>query len=62
MPGTPRLLRATQVNAPLARSKIDGAGIMAKNFANSSFLTYYIQDEVGTVEPTASINAAVQGT
>jgi hypothetical protein len=28
------------------RGKVDDAGEMARNFANSSFLAYYIQDEV----------------
>jgi hypothetical protein len=49
------------INAKTTRAKVDGAGRMAAQFRNSSFLTYYIQDEVGTVEPTASIAAAVKG-
>jgi hypothetical protein len=83
-------------NAKTTQAKVDEAGLMARNFANSSFLLYCaptleqphcafatqftatrgasalstfcryflrsdIQDEVGSVEPTASINAAVQG-
>jgi hypothetical protein len=43
------------------RDKVAQAGELALQMANSSFLSWYIQDEVGALEPTATIAAAVKG-